>query len=284
TSTVVLEGGLADIEVDLGQDTISYDGQPMLSTDELKQIQQDILETIWPTWQSIPLKNFGSPAHGKLKADQWRTCIEFDLPVSLMKMWEETSQAKLHANEYRKHMMAYLKMLRELCPNMDLHPVHHNALHIPEFLLRFGPMHGWWMFLFERLIGILQKIKINFKISQLERTMMQTFCAASELRVFLQWPGCPEVLRECAPILADCFPLTQKGTLNHDMATLEEDGENKLSRPKNVRLEDDIHNALVRLVPGHPRTVHKFARLEIGELFTLPHLFLPDSGRNPGIQ
>ena len=179
----------------------------MLNTNELKQIQQDILETIRPTWQSSPPKNFGSPAHGKLKADQWRTCIEFDLPVSLMRMWEETSQAgvsselqvrrrkvvestmllsiaicwavshrtsELHADQYRKHMMAYLTTLRELCPNMDLHPVHHNALHIPEFLLRFGPMHGWWMFPFERLIGILQKIKVNFKIGEYQSACPNT--------------------------------------------------------------------------------------------------------------
>ena len=88
---MALEGDLVDIDVDLGQEAFSYDGQPMLATEELKQIQQDILETIRPTWQTSPLKNFGSPAHGKLKADQWRTCIKFDLPVSLVRMWEDTN-------------------------------------------------------------------------------------------------------------------------------------------------------------------------------------------------
>lgn len=108
--------------------------------------------------------------------------------------------------------------------------------------------------------------------------MMNTFCAASELRVFLQRPGCPEVLRECAPILADCFPSSQKGTLNHDMATLEEDGESTLARPKKVRLEDDIHNALVRLVPDHPRTVHEYPRFEIGgRKFAASHATYRDS-------
>ena len=58
TSTVALEGGLADVDVDLGQEALSYDGQPMLGTDELKRIQQDILETIRPTWQTSPPKNF----------------------------------------------------------------------------------------------------------------------------------------------------------------------------------------------------------------------------------
>lgn len=168
----------------------------MLHTEDLLQIQEDIMNTMRPTWQAGPPANFGSPAHGKLKADQWRTCIEFDLPVSLMKMWstgladvpdelrlrrqqvvESTMLLSMairwatshrtsarHAEAARRYMELYLRSLRDLCPNMDLHPVHHNALHLPDFLLRFGPIHGWWMFPFERLIGILQKVNNNYKI------------------------------------------------------------------------------------------------------------------------
>ena len=62
------------------------------------------------------------------------------------------------------------------------------------------------------------------------------------------------------------------------MATLEEDGESTLARPKKVRLEDDIHNALVRLVPDHPRTVHEYARFEIGgRKFAASHATYRDS-------
>ena len=35
--------------------------------------------TIRPNWQAHLPTNFGSPEHGKLKADQWRTAIEFDI-------------------------------------------------------------------------------------------------------------------------------------------------------------------------------------------------------------
>jgi hypothetical protein len=28
-------------------------------------------------------------------------------------------------------------------------------------LLRFGPIHGWWMFPFERVIGLLQQFNTN---------------------------------------------------------------------------------------------------------------------------
>lgn len=102
--------------------------------------------------------------------------------------------------------------------------------------------------------------------------MMNTFCAASELRVFLQRPGCPEALRDCAPILANCFPTLQKGTLNHDAEILGEDGETQSTRPKEIKLEDDIHNVLVTLIPGHPKTVREYARFEIkGRKFATSH-------------
>ncbi|KIJ91536.1 hypothetical protein K443DRAFT_114901 [Laccaria amethystina LaAM-08-1] len=249
-----LEGDLAEINAELGDKTDSFDGNPMLSTKELKEIQQDIRDTIRPTWQTGPPPNFGSPAHGKLKADQWRTCIEFDLPFSLVRMWEASNEQDIpdelcrrrqkHAQEYKRYMMRYLHTLRELCPNDDLHPVHHNALHIPDFLQRFGPMHGWWMFPFEHLIGILQKVKTNFKIGQLESTIMNTFCAASELKVFLQRPGCPEALRACAPILADCFPDMERGTLNHDIQTLGKENYVQHQKGKAVHLEEDVPDAL----------------------------------------
>lgn len=58
-----------------------------LGKKELQKIQQDIAGTMRPTWHASPLSNFGNPSHGKLKADQWRSCIEFDLPVSLMQLW-----------------------------------------------------------------------------------------------------------------------------------------------------------------------------------------------------
>ena len=54
---------------------------------ELHQIQKDIASTIRPGWQTGPPTNFGSPVHGKPKANQWRSSIEFDIPVSLVQLW-----------------------------------------------------------------------------------------------------------------------------------------------------------------------------------------------------
>jgi hypothetical protein len=196
---VGLEGDLNLIDADSSTDTESMVGSahgPMLDTKDLLQIQKDIASTIRPTWRTSPPKNFGTPTHGKPKVDEWRACIEFDLPVSLVKLWlhevekssvdesEKTRRRKMlestmylamairwatsyqtskkHAETCMFYMAAYIRGLRELRPHMDLHLIHHNTLHLPDFLSEFGPMHGWWMFAFERLIGILQKINTNF--------------------------------------------------------------------------------------------------------------------------
>lgn len=166
---------------------------------EMWQLCRDIAQTFRPTWQQPPPLNIGLKTHGKLKADQWRTCIEFDLPVSLVRLWasngikpveldtdrrmkvvestmllatairwatsHQTSQR--HADEYMCNMRGYLASLRELFPEVNLLPNHHNALYLGEMLLRMGPVRGWWMFPFERVIGLLQNINTNGKIGKI---------------------------------------------------------------------------------------------------------------------
>jgi len=163
---------------------------------ELRQIQADIKRTMRPSWQQAPPSNLGEASHGKLKADQWRTLIEFDIPVSLVKLWSKLPEdngdvhnvrcRKLmestmllatalrwatsrrtsanHAKKYTENMRAYLHTLRDLFPDRDLRPNHHNALLVGEMLMRFGPVHGWWCFPYERVIGKLQQINTNSKM------------------------------------------------------------------------------------------------------------------------
>ncbi|TEB38597.1 hypothetical protein FA13DRAFT_1620063 [Coprinellus micaceus] len=185
----------------------------MLFTDDLKCIQSDIKKTLRPSNAPTPPSNFGSPSHGKLKADEWRACIEFDLPVSLAKLWggevadgdhdyalalESTFLLAMairyatshrstprHLEKYLNYMQKYLQTVLDLHPSGKLLPNHHNALHLPKFMEYFGPIHGWWMFPFERLIGLLQKHKTNFKFGELEETVIKTFCATSYLKRLL---------------------------------------------------------------------------------------------------
>ena len=69
-----------------------------------------------------------------------------------------------HATKYLHNMVCYLETIEILFPDFALLPNHHNALHLPEFLLRFGPANCWWMYPFERVIGRLQCLNENTHI------------------------------------------------------------------------------------------------------------------------
>jgi hypothetical protein len=166
-----------------------------LSKDELSQLQKQIPDTTRPSWHVAPPSNLGESKHGKLKADQWRSCIEFDIPVSLAQMWSSNDErttgptrevilrstfllatairwatshktSEKHAANYTRNMHAYLQTLLDMFPHRQLRPNHHAALHIGPQLLQFGPMHGWWTFPFERIVGLLQNYNTNDKLGK----------------------------------------------------------------------------------------------------------------------
>jgi hypothetical protein len=41
-------------------------------------------------------------------------------------------------------MKAYMEGIKQLFPQYQLRANHHMALHLYEYLRRFGPVHGWW--------------------------------------------------------------------------------------------------------------------------------------------
>lgn len=137
------------------------------------------------------------------------------------------------AARYKSYIHRYLQKLQELHPHMRLRPNHHLALHFDSFLRMYGPVHGWWMFPFERVIGILQKTNTNWKVGEciipfpgvfhstspgeMEATMLESFCAAGNIKLFVSREACPEALRKCAPILDDYTNGEDRGTLNSDV-------------------------------------------------------------------
>lgn len=175
-------------------------GDDGVNAKELKYIHKLLSETTRPSWHTPPPSNLGEASHGQLKADQLRSSMEFDVPAAIAQIWVHDRQtsgdgeqverqkrladgtlllataicwatsyctSELRAAQYMKCMVAYLNIIKELYPNIAWRPNHHAALHIGPFLLLFGPMHGWWMFVFERVIGILQKTNTNEKIGEL---------------------------------------------------------------------------------------------------------------------
>ena len=181
---------------DVGADTSTRLGQ-VLMAEELNQIRSDLSDISTPTWvPSIP-SNLGNASHGKLKADQWRTLGITHLPLSLTRLWglhdsnDPRSQkckeildvtislisavvlassritSPAIATAYLIHMKAYMEGIKKLFPHYRFRANHHMALHLYDYLRRFGPVHGWWTFPFERLIGMLERIPTNFKIGML---------------------------------------------------------------------------------------------------------------------
>lgn len=192
TSDVVGEGIVQEIVQDRTNATVLL-GMG-ISQDDLKAIRDGIAATIRPRWHAAPPANIGHVSHGKLKADEWRSCFEFDIPVSLLHIETRRSalgkqvdeyHAKLvhstfllaiairwatshrtspmHAEKYTTAMKSYLQTLRDLRPTERFRPNHLNALLISRYLRLYGPVRGWWMFPFERVIGDLQRSNTNNK-------------------------------------------------------------------------------------------------------------------------
>ncbi|KAJ7175585.1 hypothetical protein C8R46DRAFT_1160842 [Mycena filopes] len=157
---------------------------------DMEALWDDISRIVKPSWvTSLPAKVGGSAGGGKLKADQWRVLGTIYMPLTLGRLWansdplskqrrlldltmdlvssvilaasRETSVAVAEA--YHRHMLSYRIGLQNLFPHYECHPNHHMALHITECLLLYGPVHGWWTFPFERLIGALERIPTNYR-------------------------------------------------------------------------------------------------------------------------
>jgi hypothetical protein len=159
----------------------------------MEQIRTDIASMITPSWLTSVPSNLGSASHGKLKADQWRVLGSVYFPISLICLWWSaeprnprsercrkilditisllsavsiaTSRvtSPRHADLYLQHIQAYLTGLKELFPDFKFVPNQHMALHLRDYILLYGPVHSWWAFPFERMIGSLQHISTNYK-------------------------------------------------------------------------------------------------------------------------
>lgn len=168
-----------------------------ITDNDLREIRKEIAHVITPSWiSSVPSDSLGSSRHGKLKADQWRVLGLLYLPLILICLWslppdgtrDALSQCQLdllemtlhlvsaiiiatseitsqqHASKYLEHMTAYFNAIKRVFPEFRFHPNHHMALHLSEYLKRFGPVQAWWTFPFERLIGMLQRATTNGRI------------------------------------------------------------------------------------------------------------------------
>jgi hypothetical protein len=160
---------------------------------EIREIRTDMARLVLPSWMSKPPPDFGSPSRGKLKADIWRTMCTICLPITLIRCWgipasgEDSRKLRIvknfmdlvqavilatsravstrHADQCMSLMQRYQEGVVKLFPEKHKDkPNLHAALHLPGLLLKYGPVHSWWAYPFERLIGQLQQINTNYII------------------------------------------------------------------------------------------------------------------------
>ncbi|KAJ3534922.1 hypothetical protein NM688_g7054 [Phlebia brevispora] len=181
-----------------------------LNAEVLEEIRKDIRRTVLPSWLEAPPANFGSLKHGKLKADQWRTVCTVTMVITLIRLWGASgttddnklllnnficlviavdqatrySMSSSQAQVYDSHMSAYLNGLRSLFSH-NLVSNHHLSLHLTELLTRFGPVHAWWSFPFERYNGMLARFQKNYQPDKMPLTFLRSFCIGANLRWML---------------------------------------------------------------------------------------------------
>ncbi|TFK23366.1 hypothetical protein FA15DRAFT_551067, partial [Coprinopsis marcescibilis] len=163
---------------------------------DLEQLRSDIASMVTPSWTLNLPSNLGEASHGKLKSDQWRMLGTTYLPASLIRLIATAhSTSKAKADLYLQLLQTYIDGVKLLFPDYRFKPNHHMAFHIAEYLCMYGPVHSWWTFPFERMIGLLQRIPTNNKYSKYEETIAKSFNRASNLRGMFYKASCPPAIK-----------------------------------------------------------------------------------------
>lgn len=64
---------------------------------------------------------------------------------------------------YESSINSYLEGLKTLYPDASIKPNHHLSLHLGDFMRKFGPVHAYRTFAFERLNYLMQQMSTNNK-------------------------------------------------------------------------------------------------------------------------
>ena len=166
--------------------------RPVLGRVVLTAAHEDAERIFLPSWIIPPPSNFGSTVRGKLSADNWRTLCSINLPITLIRLWGDaepgTRQRQMldnfmdlvsavevgsmlmtsenHVQLYERSLHRYLRTFKELYKEARFTPNHHLALHVPNFLRFFGPVHAWRAFALERYNYLLQRTNTNKKFGR----------------------------------------------------------------------------------------------------------------------
>ncbi|KAF7377332.1 hypothetical protein MSAN_00154100 [Mycena sanguinolenta] len=185
-------------------------GNFKLSADVLAKIRTCIKEVSLPTWVARLPDNLGEKKHGKLKAQQYLTLFAAILPLVIpetpLTENEETSEKMLQgfsdlaactnivasfeasdseAEAFTSHYIAYRKHVQQVFPDCKEPPNFHHAMHNEALLKYWGPLPGVGEFWGERMNGMLQRIKTNRHVYDMDYTMLQQMARRCQLLAYL---------------------------------------------------------------------------------------------------
>ncbi|KZT25039.1 hypothetical protein NEOLEDRAFT_1156520 [Neolentinus lepideus HHB14362 ss-1] len=170
-----------------------------------KQRFEDLVNSVrWPSHVTRLPKNLGENQSLK-KADEWRRLLHIT-PILLWWTWKDSSDQipnrapPLPSNVKRKptHSRNCIRILASRtismaearlghdflvqyckhCLRLGIHLVinHHLAMHYVDMIKLFGPIYGWWLFAFERLNGMFEKVNHNgHDGGRMELTLMRNW-------------------------------------------------------------------------------------------------------------
>ncbi|KAJ8464101.1 hypothetical protein ONZ45_g17353 [Pleurotus djamor] len=272
--------GIIDAKEDLKEDdprdeALKGRKTSVLGKQTLAEIRRDMSFLLLPSCVGTGPRQPGEKKGGSLKADEWRTFCTINLPITLTRLWtaphateREQKMLKnfLHlvqavriasfreisisdVQAYRYHMYTYLTTLILLYPGTRIVPNQHMALHLGDHLSRWGPVHSWRCFAFERFNGMLQHITTNSKFGELEGTLFRHFTQGQRLRALFKSLSPDPIIGNLLKKLVVQHDADIRTTFMEDMAGFD----NSTARPtirsnKPVRLPSPLYDALKLLI------------------------------------
>ncbi|KAI0685130.1 hypothetical protein BC835DRAFT_1248024, partial [Cytidiella melzeri] len=274
----------------------------VLGADTLPVVHADAERTELPPWVARGPKGFGTSQRGKLTADQWRTICTVHIPITLIRLWANSTTRKrsmlknymdlvsviniggmLETTEgfiqqYDSAILRYLEKMKELYPEAPFHSNHHLAIHLGQFLRLFGPVHSWRGFFFERFNHLLQGLHTNMRTGAIEAMFLFQTCRASNLRSILQESDVKHDLGEFVAAYEQIMQEDSRGTRISDTDTLRllnttssPASDPSIEPPSVLTLDIHVYGALLQLLnnshAAHAASTVYLSRYQLADAF-----------------
>ncbi|KAH9807968.1 hypothetical protein DFH28DRAFT_1071045 [Melampsora americana] len=175
---------------------------------QLKSLQISMAQVVVPAWVARPPRNFGNPAHGKLKFDTWFKILRIFLPLVAADIWDPKTtprefenlqdlvaitrlltskkQSHKHSDALRLFIPKYVQDIQKIYKHCEVKPNHHYALHYPDIIDFSGPSASLSAWSGERMNHELANVRTNKQMAKMSTTMLKQVVRRSNLCLLLK--------------------------------------------------------------------------------------------------